>query len=134
MKISTDRILFENHIDVINYVTQGLAPSKKEFQKLKETISDGTSQPLALNKNIFNTNITMEELELIYNNKRRNELVAFILGGVAFIVALAYGIRWGANSARRESNNATLGSIDISNAGDLMKELNEAGNIRIIRF
>ena len=59
MKVSTRRVVLENSTDIINYVTKGLSPSKKDFQKLKEDLSNGTIKFSDPDRNLINPNFTL---------------------------------------------------------------------------
>lgn len=137
MKISIERIELENDKDIIDYVTKGLSPSKKNFQRLKAGISEGSIKLLDPNKNVIQTSISPEVLEAVYNNKKRNEVIALILGSIAVIIAFSMGVRRGANSARRDFNNVFLETMDLDDTdpSKLMDDLNNrSGRIIVTHF
>jgi len=127
MKISSSRVVLENNTDLINYVTKGLSPSKKDFQQLKEDMQNG--KLLDPDRNIINTNITPEDLQLIYNNKMQNELVALIVGGVLVVVAFTLGMRRGSSQTRRECNDKFFDYLDdMDTSASLERWITEHNN------
>lgn len=137
MKISIERVELENDKDIINYVTKGLSPSKKNFQKLAAGISEGSIKLLDPNKNVIQTSISPEILETVYNNKKRNEIMALILGSIAVIIAFTMGVKRGASASRRDFNNVFIEAMDLDDAdpSKLMDDLNNrSGRIIVTHF
>ena len=141
MKVSTRRVVLENSTDIINYVTKGLSPSKKDFQKLKEDLSNGTIKFSDPDRNLINPNFTLEDLELIYKNKRSNEFIATIVGGVLVIVSFILGAKAGSrtsNNKNMHNNVINLNDPDVieilDDMGFTQTDNNNHDKVRVIRF
>lgn len=98
--VPPERIAFEHEDDVIDYVTKGFPPSKKNFEKVISKIShpdniDAYSHkpPRAGIEVVINSYVIPEEdrdvleyaLRRVYKNRIRNRNTALIIGGIAVI-------------------------------------------------
>lgn len=89
------RVSFETKEDVINYVTKGIAPCKKDFNKAVKKSPE-----------LLDSKLTNSDLELIYKNKKRNELVGTALAAISVVGAYAFG-----KSRGRKEHDPNLSDI-----------------------
>ena len=89
-------ILFENSTDLVDYVSKGIPPRKKNYEKLKIAMANPVSNPefyggksVAVGKKLVE-DLTQEELikifDQFYANQRKNYAIGAVIGvGVAAI-------------------------------------------------
>lgn len=82
MIVPTKKVSFETKEDVINYVTKGISPSKKNF-----------NQVLSKSEKLVDSPFTNNDLKLVYENKRRNETMGLIFAGIGMAGAFMFGKR-----------------------------------------
>jgi hypothetical protein len=116
MKISIKRVSLENNMDVINYITKGMRPSKEDFNTMI-----GKIQAVDPNRNVFNTSLSVEELKLIYENKKENEnraaIFGLLLASMAFLFGVKKGKEVGFEECREQYDERVNDALDSAGLG-----------------
>ena len=112
--INPERVVFESTDDIIDYVSKGIAPRRKDFNKVircinepmtDDEIESASSNDVVIPDNIF-IGIDKEQfkdvLTRVYRNncRKRNGIVIGISAGV--VMAIALGIRHAHKEAERD--------------------------------
>ena len=113
------QIQFDSKESIIDYVSRGLPPTKKNYQLLKEKIqnpdneySDVTpGKDVIINEDLFN-GINRQEfeeiLDRVYKNQVRNRNITIGILGTVAIVCIAGGVHHHIEEKKEEKENTKI--------------------------
>ena len=114
MIIKPERIVFEDKRDVIDYVSRGMVPTRKNFERVMYKVrcpDDEKSDDFYIPSRLFidcDTDTMNEALQRVYENRVRNRNIALAITGVVVAGIIIGGVRSKNNSA-----NSTDDDIEI---------------------
>lgn len=143
MVVQPERIAFTEQDDIIDYVTKGLPPTKKNFEKVISKVKNPDNSgdfyyrnaPKAGVEVVINDYVVPYDqrdqldhtLKRVYKNRIRNRNTALIVGGLVVIGAIGILLGGGGGSSKKNvSDDPKPNNDDINNADDLYNLLNNA--------
>lgn len=91
--INPERIVFEDEMDLVDYVGRGMIPSKKNFEKFivkvrnpSDGLGEGDISQVCVSKNMFLGDYNAESMDRLltrmYENRVHNRNVMMAIGGI----------------------------------------------------
>ena len=131
MVVQPERIAFTEQDDIIDYVTKGLPPTKKNFEKVISKVKNPDNSgdfyyrnaPKAGVEVVINDYVVPYDqrdqldhtLKRVYKNRIRNRNTILIVGGLAVLGALGILIGGGGSSKNDDSDDTKSNNDDIYN-------------------
>ena len=131
MIVQPERIAFTEQDDIIDYVTKGLPPTKKNFEKVISKVKNPDNSgdfyyrnaPKAGVEVVINDYVVPYDqrdqldhtLKRVYKNRIRNRNTILIVGGLAVLGALGILIGGGGSSKNDDSDDPKSNNDDIYN-------------------
>ena len=131
MVVQPERIAFTEQDDIIDYVTKGLPPTKKNFEKVISKVKNPDNSgdfyyrnaPKAGVEVVINDYVVPYDqrdqldhtLKRVYKNRIQNRNTILIVGGLAVLGAIGILIGGGGSSKNDDSDDPKSNNDDIYN-------------------